>query len=1049
LIRIISKRKKVLALNCIAALCLILAAVLPGLPVSAENATSSNSGLIYLDYAVYEKNSNRILTDIFSDDQFKLTVRFEKPETVNMAEDVKAQMFGGGFTGSVNSVSINTDGNKKTYVTIEFNLKYSGGRAIDVMFLLTGSYKDAGGETVVFSDQRTVAIRECHPDTNEGAEVINPSAPSEPPKFAVDFSARFPVAEAGKAYVFEIPVKNVGKHSAKEITVTIEPGESKDFPFEYDKFAFRARIAELKVNDVKTVRFEVRVLPTAKSGQTPLKINFSGRPLLGAGALAEMSEIIIITINNENTEPRLVLERIGITGGAGSAAAATGGADGAVIERAPSAAAALTSVKPGTDFTLTLFLQNSGTLAAKDISLSLKGLKGDGILTNNAPDVKYMASIDGMSSDSCSFDLTCADKMVGDRAELGLTVRYRDETGKEYTVDTQVFIPLEQTDTKSLFASFDFAGVSSPKGELTEGANFTVSFAIVNTGDVPMKDIKITYMAGTEFIGKSLNTRMLKKIETGEKVPLSFDFTVSKINASGNVPISFTVEYSPGSPDGGNGGGSQTPSRLSSTQYVGILLFKPAETTTSTTTETTTGKESVPKIIISNYSYEPKEAKAGQTVDITLTFFNTSMSQEVKNIKIQMDSDVSTSSGSYGSASSGIFTPVEGSNSFYIDRIGPRQEVERSIKLMIQGNAEARSYQLFSNIEYEDSKSTPITAKESISIPVTQVTKITINEVQINSPGVAVFNPLSVSYSYINMGKTTLYNVMASIEGENITPVQGYYSGNMTPGMQDYFDTMLIPQVSGDYKCYALIKYEDSIGNIHEERKEFTFLAMDAPNYGNETFNGGEQFPPDMIVSPEEMGGEGIMKYVNIVLDKLKDPKIAIAEGAGLLAVIIIIAALVRRKRRRRLERELNRVTEIEMAAISGNAADRGAGGPGGNAAGSGGSASGGADRGAGRTGGGTERTGGGTVGTSDGGSTDGSGGSSGHSDAAGGSGGSSSGGATGGDRASGGANRTAGGIGGGASGDSAYERTDDDSATLKDSARRLLDAMDERDAKK
>ena len=953
----------------------------------------NESGLIYIDYTVYAGNSNRVLSEIFSGDPFTLEARFRIPESIGISGDINVQTTGGGFTGGVGAVRVDEG---QSLVTVVFNLVYTGSRSTTLMFNLSGKRSIGGGEALNFNDPRNVTIRECRPDS-EGADAIAPSGPSEPPRFAVDISARFPVANAGQAYILEIPVKNVGKQAARDIVISIDPGEAKDFPFEYDKYAFTARIGELAANSVRDARFELRVLPAAGSGQHSIKVDFSGRAVLGVGSQAESSETIVITVNNTNTEPKLVLEGISLSKDAGDGGGGNGGDGGSdggelaeevfsVIERVPDAPVPIAAVTPGTDFYLSLRISNSGTLPAKNAALTLKGLKADGISTNNAPDVQYMDSIDGMSEITLLFELTCAEGMAGERTELILSMAYADETGKAYSGESQVFIPLVQVKKEASFTSFEFTDVSAPAGELGEGSNFNISFNVLNTGDVPMEDVKLTYSAGSEFIGKSLNTRMLKPIAPGASVPLTFEFSVSKNYSTGNFPISFTIEYTPGEAEsggagagagddgggengsgdsGGGGGGSggganggtgggansggsnSRGERISATQYVGILLFKPEETTTTTTTTTTSSdeKESVPKIIISNYEYSPKEAMAGHAVDITLTFFNTSMSQAVKNIKIQLDSDIESSSG-YNSASSGVFTPIEGSNSFYIETIAPREEVERSIKLMIKGDADEKSYQLYSNIEYEDSKSNPITAKESISIPVSQITRVTIGDIVVANPVISPNQPFNVSYTFINMGKTTLYNVMAYIEGPSSSLSQGYYAGNLAPGSQDYYDANITAETAGEQVAYALITYEDSQGNPREERAEFPFFVAEMGEMGDFMYDGDRMGYPGMDEDMYgEIGGGGIMDYAMLALERLRDPRIAIAAGAGVLVIIIVIVSLVRRAKHKKLERELNRIAEKELSEDFYNGKnsgrkygdDRGGAGGGGGAYGAGG----------------------------------------------------------------------------------------------------------------
>ena len=400
---------------------------------------------------------------------------------------------------------------------------------------------------------------------------------------------------------------------------------------------------------------------------------------------------------------------------------------------------------------------------------------------------------------------------------------------------------------------------------------------------------------------------MLKPIAPGESVPVSFEFGVSKSLTTGNFPIAFTIEYMPKGTEKSTG--TETSSKVTATQYVGIQLFKPEEE--NKTDENT--RDSVPKIIVSNYSYEPRDAKAGQTVDVTLTFHNTSATEHVKNITVQMDS-TSGDSGTNTSPGS-IFTPVEGSNTFYIEAIAPRGSVERSIKLFIKADAEPKSYPLYSNIEYEDGKNTPITAKESISIPVSQVTKLVIGDIMLNMPEAFVGQGMGFSLEFINMGKTTLYNVMVTTEGPFSSQAQSYYAGNIQSGGSDYFDGMVIPEMGGEQTGYVVISYEDAAGNQYEEKKDFVMnvvdLSMGMDGMGGEFpdgMGGMDGFYPDGMdpnfPGMEEGGLQGAIRRF------LQPIPIAIA-SVVLIGGITLAVVLGKRRKRLKLEKELDSDEEL------------------------------------------------------------------------------------------------------------------------------------------
>ncbi|MCL2164623.1 MAG: hypothetical protein FWH55_09590, partial [Oscillospiraceae bacterium] len=362
--------------------------------------------------------------------------------------------------------------------------------------------------------------------------------------------------------------------------------------------------------------------------------------------------------------------------------------------------------------------------------------------------------------------------------------------------------------------------------------------------------------------------------------------------------------------------GAEGP-RMSASQYIGVQLNNDQKTTEPTTTEML--KDSVPKIIVSNYSYEPKEAMAGQEVSVTLTYYNTSAEQTVKNIKISLDSAYeSGGSGAGGAAPGGIFTPIEGSNTFYIDEMQPQSSVDRSIKLNIRADAEPKSYPLISEIEYEDSKNNPVTARESISIPVNQITKLMIGDVMYNMPEAYLGMGVGFSFQFINMGKTTLYNVIVSTEGPFDQQAESYYAGNMQSGMSDFFDGMVVPAEAGSVIGYVVIKYEDAAGVELEERRELELNVIDMSGGGDmmfmdgmEGWDRGEMMigPDGMPIYPDEMGGDG--SGFKALLARFLKPIPLIIAGAVLLTIIIVIVIIVKSRKKRKLERELEKNDEV------------------------------------------------------------------------------------------------------------------------------------------
>lgn len=93
-----------------------------------------------------------------------------------------------------------------------------------------------------------------------------------------------------------------------------------------------------------------------------------------------------------------------------------------------------------------------------------------------------------------------------------------------------------------------------------------------------------------------------------------------------------------------------------------------------------------PKLIVDNYAFNPRPLKAGEDFDLTISFFNTNNEKRINNIRIVLNSsgssstlveeDFKTSAPSYPAS---VFTPVNSSNTFYIDYIEPKSRMEKKL----------------------------------------------------------------------------------------------------------------------------------------------------------------------------------------------------------------------------------------------------------------------------------------------------------------------------------------------------------------------------------
>ena len=379
-----------------------------------------------------------------------------------------------------------------------------------------------------------------------------------------------------------------------------------------------------------------------------------------------------------------------------------------------------------------------------------------------------------------------------------------------------------------------FRNMKEPGGTYGVNQNFTVSFDLYNAGETTAKSIAVTAEAvdATAVVPKSASRKTVKELAPGASVPFSFQFAGTSSSTSQNYAIQFTVEYT-------SGGSATTTFK----QYAGVNVSNPDKDDEN---------ESKPKIIVSNYVSDPLIVMAGDEFDLTMTLMNTHKEKAVKNIKMFLTLAEETSSETEKSGN--IFTPVNSSNTFYFDSIGPKSTVDKSLRLYVVPDAQPKTYTLTVNFEYEDGNGKEYTAQELLGINVKQVTQLQIDEFSIPEM-VEVYQPVSVSFSYYNTGKVTLNNVMIKVEGDVDCQNKSTYIGNMESGNSEYFETTFSAMQPGETPVTIIVSYEDPSGETVEERRELMLNAMEP------------MMPEDMEGEPEnpplDMGQ--IAKYIGIL----------------------------------------------------------------------------------------------------------------------------------------------------------------------------------------
>lgn len=615
-------------------------------------------------------------------------------------------------------------------------------------------------------------------------------------------------AEAGDRDTITVELKNVGTETATNIVATLYSDNTGNVVV--DRGSSKP-VDNISSNNVKSVSFTIDIDDDAEDDtyELPLEIvyynNYVDDP--STENIDEstdpikyiLSKTINVRVTSSPTTPELVVSK---------------------IDFMPPI------VLPGGDFIVGFQLENDGDGPARDIKASIKGLSVDTFSLRAGLSTQTLASINRGKKDYIYFELKAAKGLKQGNYELELEYSYKDDKGNKMGPETEGF-SIQVGSNLEQAANLLLQNITYPSGPLGQNKEVKVSMEVRNQGQSIAKNVVVNAdsQESNGLVPKSLSTTKIDAIAPGETVKVEFLFLTAPNAATSNYPINITVDYTDDlvSPE----------LRDQISQMIGVFVNAPDEDANLST----------PKLIIDKYSFSPTMVEAGQNFEMYLSFYNTNSSRAVRNIKIFLTAETETDSGS-------VFTPVNSSNTFYIDSIAPKGRVEKTITMFTIPDAKAKTYTITANFEYEDTAANPYQAQEFIGIPVVQQSRLETGEVGY-FPESYVGQSTPISLEFYNTGKVTLYNMMVKLEGDFQTENGQYYVGNFNSGSSEYFEGYVIPSNPGELSGDIVFTFEDSTGQMQEVRKPFTLNVMDMmpmPEYP-----GGE--PPIEEPMPGESGG--------------------------------------------------------------------------------------------------------------------------------------------------------------------------------------------------
>ncbi|MEG2305633.1 MAG: hypothetical protein RSC17_09450 [Lachnospiraceae bacterium] len=245
---------------------------------------------------------------------------------------------------------------------------------------------------------------------------------------------------------------------------------------------------------------------------------------------------------------------------------------------------------------------------------------------------------------------------------------------------------------------------------------------------------------------------------------------------------------------------------------------------------TSGGTGSVPRVIVTGFTTEPAEVKAGSNFKLIIHLKNTSKKTAVRNMLFDLNAPTT---GKDEATVAPSFLPVSGSSAMYLDGIGANGQKDISIDLNAKSDLTQKPYSVEMSMKYEDGHSTQFESASSISIPVKQDPRFEFSKFTLSPESIAVGEEANVMCNLYNLGQIKLYNVRAKFESKTIT-AEDVFVGNVEPGATAAIDGMVtgkeLSKDKGEVKL--ILSYEDEGGVVTTVEKQFELTVTEPIDQG-------------------------------------------------------------------------------------------------------------------------------------------------------------------------------------------------------------------------
>lgn len=567
-------------------------------------------------------------------------------------------------------------------------------------------------------------------------------------------------------------IKNEGEITARNAYFSIEGYDEAGIIPEYSKLTQEVGAdGKLQAGGTYHVKLPVSIASNATAGNKTLSVKFDYKNVDGE----ESTQTVKIYVNIEDNEkaPKIEIESVKYA----------------------------SELKTGDKFNLVVTLRNVGESIANNIEITLDGLGVESFIQNYTTEKINGGELERNRKVDVKIPLIVSKEATGGLKKLDVKVDYKDGGNVDYKATTSVYLDVTSADgvTAEGKPNIVVNNVAQSPNTPNAGARVDVSFDLENKSKIDITEIKlgITNLSTDNFSPVKLEPyQYIEKIAGGKKARITIPLTISNSIPEGMNSIELSYEYK-------DANGKEWADKA--TLYVLDIMNNAGA--------------SKPKLMISNFTTDIEELRAGSVFNFNYEIKNTHSNINAKNIKITI------------SQADNIFSVTKGSNTSYITRIGAGEVVENSIELKVKADATTKAYPIDITIEYEydGAEVNPATGevgetvKETINLQAIENARPVVDNINIGYGDMPTINqPVPLTFEFYNMGKSQLNNVRVEIEGDfYLSTGSMFFMGNIQSGAPEYGELEVIPTVEGMAKGKLVVYFEDSNGDEISITKEF------------------------------------------------------------------------------------------------------------------------------------------------------------------------------------------------------------------------------------